>query len=143
MHPLRFPNSGIRAKVFVRKIGFKLHMMRFNHVELFYALVSVIGGESRRCLRGRGGHMHVVCMQRWLATARPSTGAAGHSLATSARGDRSQGQQPTRGGHLRAQQGAASPTASRGHGASRRAAAGCWLQRAVVAYARAATVATQ
>ncbi|RRT45537.1 hypothetical protein B296_00013351, partial [Ensete ventricosum] len=24
MHPLRFPNSGIRAKVFVRKIGFKL-----------------------------------------------------------------------------------------------------------------------
>ncbi|RWW50820.1 hypothetical protein BHE74_00042880 [Ensete ventricosum] len=24
MHPLRFPNSGIRAKVFMRKIGFKL-----------------------------------------------------------------------------------------------------------------------
>ncbi|RWW44725.1 hypothetical protein BHE74_00049495 [Ensete ventricosum] len=24
MHPLRFPNSGIRAKVFVRKIDFKL-----------------------------------------------------------------------------------------------------------------------
>ncbi|RWV82122.1 hypothetical protein GW17_00056408, partial [Ensete ventricosum] len=39
MHPLRFPNSGIRAKVFVRKIGFKLRVMRLNHVELFYAFL--------------------------------------------------------------------------------------------------------
>ncbi|RWW37877.1 hypothetical protein BHE74_00056947 [Ensete ventricosum] len=39
MLPLRFPNSGIRSKVFVRKIGFKLHVMRLNHVELFYAFV--------------------------------------------------------------------------------------------------------
>ncbi|RWW44291.1 hypothetical protein BHE74_00049962 [Ensete ventricosum] len=36
MHPLRFPNSGIRAKVFMRKIGFKLRVMRLNRVKLFY-----------------------------------------------------------------------------------------------------------
>ncbi|RZS28614.1 hypothetical protein BHM03_00062224 [Ensete ventricosum] len=51
--------------------------MRLNHVELFYALVAAIGSESRRCLRGRGGNMHAVYMQRWLATARPRTGAVG------------------------------------------------------------------
>ncbi|RWV82094.1 hypothetical protein GW17_00056435 [Ensete ventricosum] len=28
MHPLRFPNSGIRAMVFMRKIGFKLRVTR-------------------------------------------------------------------------------------------------------------------
>ncbi|RWW56632.1 hypothetical protein BHE74_00036638 [Ensete ventricosum] len=39
MHPLRFPNNGISAKVFVRKVGFKLRMMRLNHVELFYAFM--------------------------------------------------------------------------------------------------------
>ncbi|RWW41928.1 hypothetical protein BHE74_00052554 [Ensete ventricosum] len=56
--------------------------MRLNRVELFYALVAAIGSESRRCLRGRGGHMHAVCMQRWLATARPPVVAASHGLAT-------------------------------------------------------------
>ncbi|RZS26594.1 hypothetical protein BHM03_00059957 [Ensete ventricosum] len=76
MHPLKFPNSGIRAKIFVRKIGFKLHVMRLNRVELFYALVAAINSESRHCLRGRGGHMHDVCMQRWLATAKPPAGAS-------------------------------------------------------------------
>ncbi|RZS28739.1 hypothetical protein BHM03_00062391, partial [Ensete ventricosum] len=39
MHPLRFPNSGIRAKVFVRKIDFKLRVMRLNRVESFYAFL--------------------------------------------------------------------------------------------------------
>ncbi|RWV80138.1 hypothetical protein GW17_00058624 [Ensete ventricosum] len=39
MHLLRFPNSGIRAKVFMRKIGFKLCMMRLNRVESFYIFV--------------------------------------------------------------------------------------------------------
>ncbi|RRT65992.1 hypothetical protein B296_00012902 [Ensete ventricosum] len=34
----------------------------------------MIGSERRRCLRG--GHMHALCMQRWLATARPPAGAA-------------------------------------------------------------------
>ncbi|RWV82393.1 hypothetical protein GW17_00056110 [Ensete ventricosum] len=57
MHPLRFPNSGIRAKVFVGKIGFKLCVMRLNRVELFYTLVEAISSESRRCLQGWGSHM--------------------------------------------------------------------------------------
>ncbi|RZS00246.1 hypothetical protein BHM03_00029911 [Ensete ventricosum] len=39
MHPLKFPNSGIRAKVFVRKIGFKLRVMRLNRVESFYVFL--------------------------------------------------------------------------------------------------------
>ncbi|RWW28814.1 hypothetical protein GW17_00006692 [Ensete ventricosum] len=82
MHPLRFPNSGFKAKVFVRIIGFKLRVMRLNRVELFYALVAAIGNKSRRCLRGRGDHMLAVCIQRWLATARPFAGAIGHGLAT-------------------------------------------------------------
>ncbi|RWW53688.1 hypothetical protein BHE74_00039803 [Ensete ventricosum] len=75
MHPLRIPNSGIRAKV-------PLRVMRLNHVELFYTLVAAIGSESRHSLRGRGGHMHAVYMQRWLAIARPPVGMAGHGLAT-------------------------------------------------------------
>ncbi|RRT73451.1 hypothetical protein B296_00006597 [Ensete ventricosum] len=56
--------------------------MRLNRVELLYALVVAIGSESRRYLLGRGGHMHVVCMQRWLATARPPAGVVGCNLAT-------------------------------------------------------------
>ncbi|RWW01782.1 hypothetical protein GW17_00035161 [Ensete ventricosum] len=34
-----FPNCGIRAKVSMRKIGFKLHVMRLNHVESFYTFL--------------------------------------------------------------------------------------------------------
>ncbi|RWV82527.1 hypothetical protein GW17_00055972 [Ensete ventricosum] len=109
------------AKVFVQKISFKLRVRRLNCVELFYALVAAIGSESRRCLRGRGGHMHVVCMQRWLATARPPVGAADHGLATCigrlAAATCGHGQlRPARKG----QPVAASPTASRGGGAGRR-----------------------
>ncbi|RWV78039.1 hypothetical protein GW17_00061062 [Ensete ventricosum] len=37
MLPLRFPNSGIKDKVFAQKIGFKLRVMRLNHVESLYA----------------------------------------------------------------------------------------------------------
>ncbi|RWW02029.1 hypothetical protein GW17_00034899 [Ensete ventricosum] len=36
---LRFSNSGIRAKVFIRKIGFKLRVMRLNRVESFYTFL--------------------------------------------------------------------------------------------------------
>ncbi|RWV83917.1 hypothetical protein GW17_00054414 [Ensete ventricosum] len=39
MHPLKFPNSCIRAKVFMRKIGFKLRVMRLNRVESFYTFL--------------------------------------------------------------------------------------------------------
>ncbi|RWV86894.1 hypothetical protein GW17_00051166 [Ensete ventricosum] len=104
--------------------------MRLNHVELFYALVAAIGSESRRCLRGRGDHMHVVCMQRWLATARPPARAVDHGMATCkvrlaaarppTRGGRPQGQQPARGDHPWARPAAANPTASRGGAADRR-----------------------
>ncbi|RRT32054.1 hypothetical protein B296_00057093 [Ensete ventricosum] len=39
MHPLRFPNSGNRAMIFVRKIGFKLRVMRLYRIELFYVFL--------------------------------------------------------------------------------------------------------
>ncbi|RWW10047.1 hypothetical protein GW17_00026430 [Ensete ventricosum] len=39
MHPLRFPNNGIRAKVFMRKIGFERLVIRLNRVESFYAFL--------------------------------------------------------------------------------------------------------
>ncbi|RWV84472.1 hypothetical protein GW17_00053809 [Ensete ventricosum] len=93
--------------------------MRLNHVELFYVLVVAIGSESRRCLRGRGSYMHAVCMQRWLATAKPSIGAVGHGLAT-CKGQSTTAKAPLQGGsRLRPSplQGAA---ASRGGGAGRR-----------------------
>ncbi|RRT83359.1 hypothetical protein B296_00010194 [Ensete ventricosum] len=47
MHPLRFPNNGIRAKVFVQKIGFKLHVMILNLVESFH--------KAAKAARRRGG----------------------------------------------------------------------------------------
>ncbi|RRT71168.1 hypothetical protein B296_00034001 [Ensete ventricosum] len=43
---LRFPNSGIRAKVFHAKIGFKLRMRRLNHVELFYVYLLCFHSEG-------------------------------------------------------------------------------------------------
>ncbi|RWW49041.1 hypothetical protein BHE74_00044842 [Ensete ventricosum] len=49
MLPLRFPNSDIRAKVFVRKISFKLHVMRLNRVE-FYCYVF-----AAKAIRKEGG----------------------------------------------------------------------------------------
>ncbi|RWV83548.1 hypothetical protein GW17_00054823 [Ensete ventricosum] len=87
--------------------------MRLNSVELFYALIAAIGSESRRCLWGRGGHMHAVCMQRWLATARPLAGAVGHGLAT-CKGQPTAARHPARGGHPRARSAAVSLAASRG-----------------------------
>ncbi|RWV79686.1 hypothetical protein GW17_00059145 [Ensete ventricosum] len=48
---LRFPNSGIRAKIFVRKIGFKLRVMRLNHVESFYSFL--LRYYSERCEEGQ------------------------------------------------------------------------------------------
>ncbi|RWW15276.1 hypothetical protein BHE74_00032382 [Ensete ventricosum] len=109
--------------VFVRKTSFKLRVMRLNRVELFYALVVAIDNKSRHCLRGRGGHMHVVYMQRWLAMVRPPAWVNGHGLATCkgrpavarplARGDR---QWPA----CKGQTASASPTASKGGDAGRR-----------------------
>ncbi|RWV95710.1 hypothetical protein GW17_00041646 [Ensete ventricosum] len=39
MHPLRFPYSDIKAMVFVRKISFKLRVMRLNRIKSFYAFL--------------------------------------------------------------------------------------------------------
>ncbi|RZS14446.1 hypothetical protein BHM03_00046134 [Ensete ventricosum] len=101
--------------------------MRLNHVELFCALIAAIGSESRHCLRGRGGHMHAVCMQRWLPTARPLAGAAGQGLATCKRRPPASTvgcDQPARASQQQpAYKGlppAASPVASRGGDAGRR-----------------------
>ncbi|RZR92585.1 hypothetical protein BHM03_00020893 [Ensete ventricosum] len=68
MLPQRFPKSCIRAKVFVRKIGFKLHVTRLNRVELFYAFLLHFRSEGSK---ERG----------WSATVRPSTTVAGHGQA--------------------------------------------------------------
>ncbi|RRT57351.1 hypothetical protein B296_00028083 [Ensete ventricosum] len=46
MFPLRFPNSGIRAKVVHAKIGFKLCVMIFNRVEPFYVFVAAISKDG-------------------------------------------------------------------------------------------------
>ncbi|RWV85661.1 hypothetical protein GW17_00052531 [Ensete ventricosum] len=64
MLPLRFSNSGIRAKVFVRKIGFKLRVMRLNRVESLYVFLLRFRSEGSE--EGRP-----ALMQGWLATARP------------------------------------------------------------------------
>ncbi|RZR73220.1 hypothetical protein BHM03_00021591 [Ensete ventricosum] len=95
MLPLRFPNSGIRAKVFVGKIGFKLRVMRLHRVELFYTFLLRFhseGNEERGWLatakpsaRGRSAVAKASCrgsrpwldhLQGWLATARPPGGVA-------------------------------------------------------------------
>ncbi|RWV79627.1 hypothetical protein GW17_00059208 [Ensete ventricosum] len=107
MHPLRFPNNGIRAKVFVRKISFKLHVMRLNRVESFYAFLLCFRIEGSPC-KGQPG----------MATASPLAGVAGHL---------------ERGGRLRPSplQGAAtnsgsSPAGTNGCGQA--AGGGCLLQ---------------
>ncbi|RRT31953.1 hypothetical protein B296_00036078 [Ensete ventricosum] len=75
--------------------------MRLYCVKLFYALVVVIGSKSRRCLWGRGGHLHGVYMQRWLAMARPLVVAADHGLATCKGRSAVAKAPPQRGGRLR------------------------------------------
>ncbi|RWV95073.1 hypothetical protein GW17_00042333 [Ensete ventricosum] len=61
----RFPNSGIIAKIFVRKIGFKLYVMRLNRVESFYAFLLCFRSEGSPC-KGQPG----------IATASPLAGVA-------------------------------------------------------------------
>ncbi|RWV86986.1 hypothetical protein GW17_00051066 [Ensete ventricosum] len=70
MHPLRFSNNVIRAKVFVRKIGFKLYVMRLNHVESFYVFLLYFRSKCNEEENGRA------------TTARPPAGAADHDRAT-------------------------------------------------------------
>ncbi|RZS10337.1 hypothetical protein BHM03_00041554 [Ensete ventricosum] len=62
-----FPNNSIRAKVFVRKIDFKLCVIRLNCVESFYAFLLRFRSEGSPC-KGQPG----------MATANPLAGVAGH-----------------------------------------------------------------
>ncbi|RZS14861.1 hypothetical protein BHM03_00046611 [Ensete ventricosum] len=116
MHLLRFLNSGIIAKVFVRKIGFKLRVMRLNRVESFNTF-------AVRTTRRRGWP--------WLAARgsrlrpRPPTRGRLAKANPPCRGGRLQPRPPCKGaaGHLQGAAAPASPqgaTASRGGGADRR-----------------------
>ncbi|RWV83952.1 hypothetical protein GW17_00054382 [Ensete ventricosum] len=91
MLPLRFPNSGIRAKIFVRKIGFKLCMMRLNRIESFYVFLLYFCNKRSKD-RGQS------------TTARLSAGVVGHSQAPYKGGrpwlGHLQGGGPPRLGHL-------------------------------------------
>ncbi|RWV79933.1 hypothetical protein GW17_00058871 [Ensete ventricosum] len=92
MHPLRFPNSGIRTKVFVRKISFKLRVMRLNRVESFNAFAArkarrrgwlwLAARGSRLRLRpparGRLATAKPPCRGGWLQPRPPCKGAVGH-----------------------------------------------------------------
>ncbi|RZS28683.1 hypothetical protein BHM03_00062317 [Ensete ventricosum] len=84
MHLLRFPNSGIRAKDFVRKISFKPRVMRLNRVESFYAFLLHFHSEDNE-EEGQQGMAQPLAKGR-LAAARPP-----------ARGGHPQGQQPSAG----------------------------------------------
>ncbi|RWW42937.1 hypothetical protein BHE74_00051457 [Ensete ventricosum] len=46
MLPLRFPNNGIKDRLFMRMIEFRLPVLRLNHIELFYAFLL--------CFRSKG-----------------------------------------------------------------------------------------
>ncbi|RRT34937.1 hypothetical protein B296_00058441, partial [Ensete ventricosum] len=82
MHPLRFPNSGIRVKVFIGKISFKLRVMRLNHVESFYVFLLRFRSEeegqlgmARPSAKGAVGYGQAPCKGRSPAGA---TVARGH-----------------------------------------------------------------
>ncbi|RWW19814.1 hypothetical protein GW17_00016104 [Ensete ventricosum] len=143
MLPLRFPNSGIRAKVFVRKIGFKLRVMRLNRVESFYVFLLHFHSEGSEEGRPATTNPHVGPATHGQAAAKAPCKGAGRLWPGPAHKEgrrRSQGQQPAgaatarwhtrlqrdarKGGRLQgARKGlslAANPTTSRGGGADRR-----------------------
>ncbi|RRT68347.1 hypothetical protein B296_00012516 [Ensete ventricosum] len=120
MHPLKFPNSGIRAKVFIRKIDFKLCVMRLYRVESFYVFLLHF--------RSKGSEE-----EGRPATASPHAGLATHSQAATKapyKGEVGCGQgQPEReasgarkGRRLWAEAPPAGAVATRGHGRLRLAA---------------------
>ncbi|RWV97618.1 hypothetical protein GW17_00039581 [Ensete ventricosum] len=104
MLPLRFPNSGIRAKVFVQKIGFKLCVMRLNRVESFYAFLLRLWNKRSE-------------ERRQSAMARPSVGMAGHGQA-SCRGERLWPRPPCKGEGSRSRARPLTPRCSQGATAS-------------------------
>ncbi|RWV78495.1 hypothetical protein BHE74_00027737 [Ensete ventricosum] len=88
MHSLRFP--GIRAKIFVRKIDFKLRVMRLNHVESFNVFTARTRRRGWPWLATRGSRLHprppargrlamtTLPYRGGWPRPRPPTGAAGH-----------------------------------------------------------------
>ncbi|RWW41354.1 hypothetical protein BHE74_00053160 [Ensete ventricosum] len=107
MHPLRFPNSGIRANVFVRKIGFKLRVMRLYRVESFYAFLLRFRSEGNE-EEGRPAttrpHARPATDGQAAAKASPQGavarrgGACGHGMLRPARKGSSRPQRDTRKG---------------------------------------------
>ncbi|RWV80826.1 hypothetical protein GW17_00057831 [Ensete ventricosum] len=86
-----FPNSGIKAKVFIRKIGFILCVIILNRVESSYTFLL--------CFRNEGNEEEGQPGMAWP----PAKGRSAVSRPTT-RGGRPQGQQPTRGDHPQGQQ---------------------------------------
>ncbi|RWV90682.1 hypothetical protein GW17_00047095 [Ensete ventricosum] len=157
MLPLRFPNNGLRAKVFVRNIGFKLRVIRLYHVESFYAFLLCFGNEGSEeegrpaLMQGRPPSARPrprTPARRWLATARASPQGAAAHRGSSPQGRRLQARQATASpapitsrlqGARKGLRPAASLVASRVGGASHRVAAswqgGFQRARAATAYA--------
>ncbi|RWW03938.1 hypothetical protein GW17_00032869 [Ensete ventricosum] len=63
MHPLRFHNSGIRAKVFVRKNDFKLRVIVLHFLAAFSQRRQRGGAASHGQLPCRAGHPRLGCGQ--------------------------------------------------------------------------------
>ncbi|RWV87643.1 hypothetical protein GW17_00050341 [Ensete ventricosum] len=106
MHRCRFPNSGNRAMIFVRKIGFKLCVMRLNRVESFNAFTAITARRRgwpwlaargnrlrpRPAARVRLATANPPCRGGRLLPRPPCKGAAGHLQGAAARrGNSSQG----------------------------------------------------
>ncbi|RZS02754.1 hypothetical protein BHM03_00032821 [Ensete ventricosum] len=90
MLPLGFPIVVSEARLFVRKIGFKLHVMRLYHVELFYAFLLCYHSEGSkgrptmaRPLQGRPTAAKAPSLQ-----GQPPVGAVAYSVAPTRNGSR-------------------------------------------------------
>ncbi|RWW11720.1 hypothetical protein GW17_00024645 [Ensete ventricosum] len=119
---LRFPNSGVKAKVYVRKIDFKLHVMRLNRVES--------GGRLRPRSPTRG-----LPAATWVACKSSRPWPARSQAAASLRLAYGRGCQRRATAHGQAVEATASRGGAYGHGACRQAAYGQKLSPArVIAY---------
>ncbi|RWW47382.1 hypothetical protein BHE74_00046636 [Ensete ventricosum] len=74
---LWFPYNGIRAKLFVQKIGFKLSVTRLNHVELFY--IFLLHFCSKDYKEG-GSHLRAGPLQGRPRTIKPPARVVGCGL---------------------------------------------------------------
>ncbi|RWV95353.1 hypothetical protein GW17_00042028 [Ensete ventricosum] len=92
--------------------------VRQEFVEENWELVKGSLEGCREFIESSGGHMHVVCMQMWLAATKPLAGAVGHGLATYK--GRPATARPLGAAARKGLLPVASPAASRGGGAGRR-----------------------